>query len=92
MPKYIIERVIPDAGQLSPEEIRAIAAKSCNVLDNMGPQIQWVQSMVTGDRIFCTYIAADEEQIREHARRGGFPADHIREVRAIIDPTMGRQV
>jgi hypothetical protein len=87
MPKYLIEREIPDAGKLSRKQLQAISQKSCSVLRNLGPQIQWVESYVTDDRIYCVYIAPSEEQIREHARQGGFPANRISEVRAIIDPT-----
>ena len=87
MPKYVIERVIPDAGNLSRQDLQAIAQKSCSVLSDMGSDIQWIQSFVTDDRIYCTYIAANAEMVREHARRGGFPADHVTEVHAIIDPT-----
>ena len=87
MPKYVIERNIPNAGCLSSEELQAISQKSCGVLRSMGPQIQWVQSYVTGDRIYCVYIAPDEPTIREHAERGGFPADRISEVASVIDPT-----
>ena len=87
MPKYIIERDIPGAGKLSADELRAISQKSCGVLRGMGPQIQWVESQVTDDKVYCTYIAPDEESIREHARQGGFPADRISAVRAVIDPT-----
>lgn len=87
MPKYLISRNIPGAGDLSAEELQAIAQKSCGVLQEMGPQVQWVQSYVTGDRITCLYIAPDEEMVREHARQGGFPADEVMEVRRIIDPT-----
>ncbi|WP_119070584.1 DUF4242 domain-containing protein [Aggregatilinea lenta] len=87
MPKYVIERIIPNAGDLSRGDLQAISQKSCNVLENLGPSIQWVQSFVTDDRMYCTYIAPNEEIIREHAQRGGFPADHISEVKAIIDPT-----
>lgn len=87
MPKYLIEREIPGAGQLSAEELQAISQKSCGVLRNLGPQIQWVQSYVTDDKITCVYIAPDAETVREHARQGGFPADRVLEVRAIIDPT-----
>ena len=87
MPRYLIERNIPNVGQLSPEELQAISQKSCSVLQGMGPQIQWVQSYVTNDRITCVYIAPNEEMVREHARQGGFPADSVTEVRAIIDPT-----
>jgi hypothetical protein len=87
MPKYVIERAIPGAGNLSPQELRAIAQKSCSVLDAMGPQIQWVQSYVASDKIYCIYIAPDEETIREHARRGGFPADTVARVATVFDPT-----
>ncbi|MCC6612416.1 MAG: DUF4242 domain-containing protein [Anaerolineae bacterium] len=87
MPRYIIERVIPDAGKLSPDELVGISQKSCSVLQDMGPSIQWVQSYVTDDRIYCTYIAPNEAMIREHARRGGFPADKVSEIHTIIDPT-----
>lgn len=87
MPKYIIEREIPQAGNLSPQELQSISRKSCGVLRDMGPQIQWVQSYVTQDKIFCVYIAPDEDAVREHALKGGFPADAIVEVKTIIDPT-----
>jgi hypothetical protein len=87
MPKYIIERVIPDAGRLSPEELQAISQKSNSVLSDLGTSIQWVHSYVTDDRIICTYIAPNEVLIREHARRGGFPADKITEIKSVIDPT-----
>jgi hypothetical protein len=87
MPKYIIERNIPNAGQLSAQELQAISRQSCGVLNEMGPQIQWVQSFVTDNRIYCTYIAPNEEMVREHARRGGFPADQVLAIRTVIDPT-----
>lgn len=87
MPKYVIEREIPDAGKLSAEELQAISQKSCGVLGAMGPQIQWVQSYVTDNKVYCVYIAPDEEMVREHARQGGFPANRISEVRSVIDPT-----
>lgn len=87
MPKYVIEREIPGAGALSAAELQGISQKSCGVLSNMGPQIQWVQSYVTGDKIYCVYIAPDEEMVREHARQGGFPANSVSEVKTIIDPT-----
>ncbi len=87
MPKFLIEREIPGAGELSPAELQAVSQTSCNVLINMGPQIQWVQSYVTGDKIYCVYIAPDEEMIREHARQGGFPANRIAEIKTMIDPT-----
>lgn len=87
MPKYVIERDIPGAGKLSPQEIQAISQKSCGVLRNMGPQIQWVQSYVTPDKIYCIYIAPNEEMVREHAKQGGFPANRVSEVKMMIDPT-----
>jgi hypothetical protein len=87
MPKFVIERTIPGAGNLSTEQLQAISQKSCGVLQNLGPQIQWVQSFVTNDKITCVYIAPNADIIREHARLGGFPADSVQEVRAIIDPT-----
>jgi Nickel responsive protein SCO4226-like len=87
MPKYVIERNIPGVGNLKPAELQAISQKSCGVLRNMGPQIQWVQSYVTGDKIYCIYLAPDEATVREHAQQGGFPANSIAEVTAIIDPT-----
>jgi hypothetical protein len=87
MPKYVIEREIPGAGQLSSQELQAISQKSCGVLGNMGPQIQWVQSYVTGDKIYCIYIAPNEEMVREHAQQGGFPANRVSEVLSVIDPT-----
>lgn len=87
MPKYIIEREIPGAGNLSAEELQAISQKSCSVLNQMGPQIQWVQSYVTGDKVYCVYIAPNEEMIKEHAEQGGFPANRISEVKSLIDPT-----
>jgi hypothetical protein len=87
MPKFVIERDIPGAGKLSSAELSAISHKSCGVLQGMGPQIQWLQSYVTGDKIYCIYIAASEAQIREHARQGGFPVNRVSEVTSIIDPT-----
>lgn len=87
MPKYVIERDIPNAGKLSAAELQSISQKSCGVLKGLGPQIQWVQSYVTGDKVYCVYIAPDEAAIREHARQGGFPANRIAEVKAVIDPT-----
>ena len=87
MPKYIIEREIPNAGALSPADLHAIAQKSCAVLDELGPGIQWVQSYVTEDKITCVYVAPNAELIREHARRGGFPANKVLEVAMVIDPT-----
>jgi hypothetical protein len=87
MPKFIIEREIPNAGALSSTELQTISQRSCAVLRELGPSIQWVQSFVTEDKITCVYIAPNAEVIREHARRGGFPADRVLEVVAIIDPT-----
>lgn len=87
MPRYVIERNIPGAGNLSKEQLAAISQKSCGVIRSMGPEIQWQESFVTGDKVFCIYIADSEASIREHASRGGFPADAIHEVRAIMDPT-----
>lgn len=86
MPRYVIEREIPGAGALSREELRAISQKSCAVLGNLGPQVQWDHSYVTGDKVYCVYVAPNEDLIREHARQGGFPADRISEVKAVIDP------
>ena len=87
MPKYVIERDIPGAGKLTRDELHAISQKSCSVLRNLGPQIQLVESFVTPDKIYCVYIAPDENAIREHARQGGFPANRISEVKTMIDPT-----
>ncbi len=87
MPKFLIERDIPGAGKLSAKDLQGIAQKSCSVLNKLGPQIQWVQSYVTGEKVYCVYIAPNEEMIREHARQGGFPANRISEVKSVIDPT-----
>ena len=87
MPKYVIERDIPGAGNLSAEELQGISQKSCGVLKDLGPQIQWVQSYVTDDRIYCVYIAPDEATVRKHAEQGGFPANRVSEVKSVIDPT-----
>ena len=87
MPKFLIEREIPGAGDLKPEELQAISQKSCGVLRDMGPQVQWVESYVTGDKVYCVYIAPDEAAVREHARRGGFPANRVSEIKRMIDPT-----
>lgn len=87
MPKYVIEREMPGAGALSPSQLQEAAATSCNVLRALGPQIQWVQSYVTDDKLYCIYIAPNEEIIREHARRGGFPANRISQMRVLLDPT-----
>ena len=91
MKTYLIERDIPNAGKLTPEQLKAISQKSCTVLQHMGPQIQWVQSYVTGDKIFCVYKAENEDLIREHAKEGGFPANVITEVGTIISPATAKQ-
>ena len=87
MPKYVIEREIPGAGALSAEQLQGISQKSCGVLRNLGPQIQWLESYVTADKIYCVYIAPNEALVREHAKQGGFPANRVSEVKAMIDPT-----
>jgi hypothetical protein len=87
MPKFVIERDLPGAGQLSPDQLQGISSKSCSVLQQLGPQVQWLQSYVTDDKIYCVYIAPSAELIREHAARGGFPANRISEVKTTIDPT-----
>lgn len=87
MPKYVIEREIPGAGQLTPDQLRGISQTSCGVLSKLGPQIQWVQSFVTDDKVYCVYIAPNEEMVREHAKQGGFPANRVSAVREVIDPT-----
>ena len=87
MPKYVIERLIPGAGKLTAEELKAISIRSCEVLNQMGPKIQWIQSYVTDNKLYCVYIAPNAELIREHARQGGFPANSVSQVMSIIDPT-----
>jgi Protein of unknown function (DUF4242) len=87
MPKFVIKREIPEAGKLSPEQLRGISQTSCGVLKSLGPQIQWLQSYVTDDKIYCVYIAPDEETVLKHAQQGGFPANRISQVRSTIDPT-----
>jgi Protein of unknown function (DUF4242) len=87
MPKYIIERDIAGAGKLTPEQLQGISQKSCGVLKNLGPQIQWLESYVTDDKIYCVYIAPDEATVREHAKQGGFPANRVSQIRRMIDPT-----
>ena len=87
MPKFVIEREIPDAGKLSSEQLKAISQTSCGVLRELGPQIQWVQSYVTDNKIYCVYIAPDEDTVRKHAEMGQFPANRISQVRSMIDPT-----
>ena len=87
MPKFVIERELAGAGKLSPQELQAISQKSCDVLRQLGPQIQWIQSYVTDDKIYCVYVAPDEQTIRRHAEQGGFPANRISRVRSVIDST-----
>ena len=87
MPKYIIERNIPEAGKLDQSALQSISQKSCSVLKNIGPQIQWLESYVTDNKVYCVYIAPDEDTIKRHAQEGGFPADSVSQVRTIIDPT-----
>jgi uncharacterized protein DUF4242 len=91
MPKYVIERVVPGAGNLSPAELKTMSQRSCNVLNELGPQIQWVQSYVTDNKLYCIYIAPNEEMVYEHARRGGFPANHVSQVKTLIDPTTAEE-
>ncbi|MEO6211087.1 MAG: DUF4242 domain-containing protein [Gemmatimonadaceae bacterium] len=92
MPKYVIEREIPGAGKLTAEQLQGISQTSCNVLGELGPSINWVESYVTDDKIYCVYIAPNEEMVREHAKKGGFPANKVSEVRAVIDPTTAEKV
>ncbi len=87
MPKYLIERELPGAGKLAPDQLRGISQKSCSVLNILGPQIQWIQSYVTGDKIYCVYRAPNEAMVREHAKQGGFPANKISEITSVIDPS-----
>ncbi|SPF33598.1 conserved hypothetical protein [Syntrophobacter sp. SbD1] len=87
MPKYLIEREIPGAGNLTSQDLQGISQKSCGVLKGMGPQIQWVESYVTEDKVYCVYIAPNAEMVREHARQGGFPANRVSEIKRMIDPT-----
>jgi hypothetical protein len=87
MPKFVIEREIPGAGAMTPDQLHAVSQTSCGVLREMGPQIQWLHSYVTDDKIYCVYIAPDEETVRTHAQKGGFPANRVSQVRTIIDPT-----
>ncbi|WP_292995745.1 DUF4242 domain-containing protein [Nitrosomonas sp.] len=91
MPKYIIEREIPGAGSLTPQDLQAISQKSCNVLNKMGPRIQWLESYVTDDKVYCIYIAPDEATIRTHAEQGGFPAQRVSRINSVIDPTTAEQ-
>ena len=92
MPKFVIERDLAGAGKLPREELQAISQKSCSVLHSMGHQIQWVQSFVTDDKIYCVYVAPDEASVRTHAQKGGFPANNIARVRSVIDPTAAEAV
>ena len=87
MPKFVIERDIPGAGKLSPQQLQEISKKSCSVLREMGPQVQWIQSYVTDEKIYCVYIAPDEDAVRKHAQQGEFPANRVSRIRAVIDPT-----
>ncbi|GAM11484.1 hypothetical protein OR1_03800 [Geobacter sp. OR-1] len=87
MPKYVIERELPGAGKIPPQDLQAISQKSCGVLKGLGPQIQWVQSYVTDDKIYCIYIAPNKEMVLEHARQGGFPANRVEKIKGMIDPT-----
>jgi uncharacterized protein DUF4242 len=87
MPKYVIEREMPGVGKLTPDQLQGASQTSCSVLNKLGPQIQWVESYVTDDKIYCVYIAPNKELIEEHAKQGGFPANKISEVRVMIDPT-----
>ena len=87
MPKFVIEREMPGVGRLPVSDLKAASQKSCSVLREMGPSVQWIQSYVTADKLYCVYIAPDAAAVREHAKRGGFPANHVAEVRTIIDPT-----
>lgn len=87
MPKYVIERVVPGAGKMSTDDLKALSLRSCNALNQLGPQIQWIHSYVTDNKIYCVYIAPNEEMVREHARLGGFPANHVAVVKTMIDPT-----
>ena len=91
MPKFLIEREVPGAGSMNTKQLHALSQKSCSVLRNLGPQVQWVESYVTGDKIYCVYIAPDEQMVREHARLGGFPANRVSEIKSIIDPTMAEK-
>jgi len=87
MPKYVIEREIPGAGKLTPDQLQAISQKSCSVISHLGPQIQWIESYVTDDKIYCIYRAPSEELIRQHAKEGGFPANRISQIKSVIDPS-----
>jgi hypothetical protein len=92
MPKFVIERDIAGAGKLTPDQLQGISQKSCGVLKDLGPQIQWLESYVTDDKIYCVYIAPDEATVREHAKQGGFPANRVSQIRRMIDPTTAEKV
>ena len=92
MPKFVIEREIPGAGKLTADQLHAISQKSCSVLQSMGPRIQWLQSYVTDNKIYCVYIAPNEEMVREHAKQGGFPANRVSRIDSVIDPTTAEKV
>ncbi|MEX2145694.1 MAG: DUF4242 domain-containing protein [Candidatus Rokuibacteriota bacterium] len=92
MPRFVIEREIPGAGKLSADDLRGVAQKSCGVLQQMGPQIQWIESYVTDNKVYCVYVAPNEEMIRQHAAKGGFPANKISQVAAVISPTTAEGV
>jgi Protein of unknown function (DUF4242) len=92
MPKFLIEREIPGAGSMSPQQLQGVAEKSCSVLRDLGPKIQWIESYVTDNKIYCVYIAPNEETVREHAARGGFPANRVSEIKRMIDPTTAESV
>lgn len=87
MPKYVIERELPGAGKLTPDQLRAVSQKSCSVLNKLGPEIQWIESFVTADKVYCIYRAPNEQMIHEHAKQGGFPANKISEIKSVIEPT-----
>ena len=87
MPKFVIERLVPGAGQLSPDELRTVSMRSCNVLSQLGPSIQWIHSYVTDNKIYCVYLAPNEEMVREHAKLTGIPANHIASIKTVIDPS-----
>src|SRR5688572_3723159 len=91
MPKYVIERVVPGASKMTPAELKTLSQRSCSVLNQLGPQIQWVHSYVTDNKIYCVYVAPNEELVREHARLGGFPANHVAQVKTMIDPTTSEE-
>lgn len=92
MPKFLIEREIPGAGSMSPQQLQAVSQKSCSVLRDLGPQVQWLHSYVTGDKIYCVYIAPNEQMVKEHARMGGFPANRISEIKTMIDPKTAEKI